>query len=258
MDFSTTQYLIAFTGSFLAGVINTLAGNGSVITLSILTDVVSMDAGMANATNRVGILAQSLGSATGFIRNKMLFWGKNTWLIIACVAGALAGVITAIHTSNERFLFVFRYMMIVMLILVLIKPEKWIKKHPGILHVNFWLQIPAFFLIGFYGGFIQMGVGIFMLAVMVLMSGYTLMQANALKTILVMIFTSLVLVVFQANGLIQWEMGFVMASGQILAGYVTARYASKWENINIWAYWILIVVIILAILSQFSVLDWFR
>lgn len=254
MDFNTVDYILVFAGSFLAGVINTLAGNGSVITLSLLTDVLGMQAGMANATNRVGILFQTFGTATGFLKNKMLFWGKNTWLVISCMAGAVLGVYTAIRTSNEDFLIVFRYMMIVMLILVLIKPERWIKQHPDILHVNFWVQIPVFFLIGLYGGFIQMGVGIFMLAVMVLMSGYTLMQANALKTILVMFFTTLVLIIFQSHQMIHWETGIVMAAGQIIAGYLTARYLSKMEKINEWAYRLLVVVIVAAILSQFGLL----
>lgn len=248
------DYILVFAGSFLAGVINTLAGNGSVITLSLLTDVLGMQAGVANATNRVGILFQTFGTATGFLENKMLFWGKNSWLIIFCMAGAVLGAYTAIRTSNEDFLIVFRYMMVVMLLLVLIKPERWIKKHPDILHVNFWVQIPVFFLIGFYGGFIQMGVGIFMLAVMVLMSGYTLMQANALKTILVMFFTILVLIIFQSNQLIHWQTGIIMAAGQIIAGYLTARYISKMENINEWAYRLLIIVIVAAILSQFGLL----
>src|SRR5690606_33735974 len=109
---------------------------------------------------------------------------------------------TVVQTSNENFLFVFRYMMIVMLIIVLLKPEKWIREHSGIMQVNDWVQLPAYFMIGFYGGFIQMGAGIFMLAIMVLLSGYTMMQANVMKSILVMVFTVIVLIVFQYKGLI--------------------------------------------------------
>lgn len=252
MDFSIYEIILAFLAAFLAGVINTLAGNGSVITLSIMTDVLAMDAGVANATNRVGIMFQTLGTTTGFFKNNMVAWTQQKWIIIICTLGALAGVLTVVQTSNENFLFVFRYMMIVILFVVLLKPEKWIKEHAGILKVNYWVQLPAYFVIGFYGGFIQMGAGIFMLAIMVLMSGYTIMQANVLKSILVMAFTVIVLIVFQYNSLIHWKIGLVMAAAQSVAGYLTARYASQWKNINVWAYRLLVAVIILAIISQFT------
>lgn len=252
MDFSGFEYGLAFLAAFLAGVINTLAGNGSVITLSIMTDMLAMDAGIANATNRVGILFQTLGTTTGFFKNDMMIRGGQKKIIWVCTAGALAGVLTVVQTSNENFLFVFRYMMIVMLIIVLLKPEKWIREHAGIVDVNNWIQLPAYFIIGFYGGFIQMGAGIFMLAMMVLMSGYTMMMANVMKSILVMVFTVIVLIVFQYKGLIHWKIGLVMAISQTLAGYGTARYASQWKGINVWAYRLLIVVIVLAIISQFS------
>ena len=101
MDFSIYQYILAFLGSFLAGMINTLAGNGSVITLTILTDLLRLDAGVANATNRVGVLFQSLGSATGFVKNNMFQTEKNWVIIISCVFGAVAGVWTVVNTSNE-------------------------------------------------------------------------------------------------------------------------------------------------------------
>ncbi|MFZ1703301.1 MAG: sulfite exporter TauE/SafE family protein [Saprospiraceae bacterium] len=256
MEFSGTEYLIAFFGSFLAGIINTLSGNGSVITLSILTDVLALDAGVSNATNRVGILFQAFGTTTGFAKNKMLHFGKNWLFIIASTIGALVGVFVVLNTSNDNFLFVFKYMMIVLLILVVFNPEKWIKEHPGVLKTNVYFQGVAFFIIGFYGGFIQMGVGIFMLAVLVLFSGYTIMQANVIKTIIVLIFTTLVIIVFQSKGLINWQVGLIMAAGQILAGYWTARYVSKWKNINTWAYRLLIVVIVMAIMSQFGIISY--
>ncbi|MBK6564053.1 MAG: sulfite exporter TauE/SafE family protein [Saprospiraceae bacterium] len=258
MDFSIYQYILAFLGSFLAGMINTLAGNGSVITLTILTDLLRLDAGVANATNRVGVLFQSLGSATGFVKNNMFQTEKNWVIIISCVFGAVAGVWTVVNTSNEDFLFVFKYMMLVMLVLVLLNPEKWIKEHPSLIKVNLWVQIPLFFFIGFYGGFIQMGVGIFMLVVFVLFSGYTIMMANALKTVIVIIMTTVVLFVFQSNNLIHWEIGLLMAIGQTASGYITARYLSKMKNINVWAYRLLILVIIMAIMSQFQVFSLFN
>jgi uncharacterized membrane protein YfcA len=60
------HFIIAFAGAFLAGIINALAGNGSVITLTVLTELMGLPGIVANGTNRVGVLMNSLGAMTGF------------------------------------------------------------------------------------------------------------------------------------------------------------------------------------------------
>jgi uncharacterized membrane protein YfcA len=253
MDLTLFEYAIALTGSFMAGAVNTLAGNGSVITLSILTDLIGLPGNVANGTNRVGVLFQTIGSSSGFAKNKMIDLGKSKSIIILTILGAILGVFTAISVSNEQFLFVFKYLMLVMLLMVLVKPEKWLRT-TEIKKVSAWISIPAFIIIGFYGGFIQMGMGIFFLAVTVLLAGYNIMHANAIKTIVIAIYTIIVLAIFQLKGLVNWEVGLLMAIGQTLGGYLTAAYASKWKDINLWAYRLLIIIIIFAILMQFQII----
>ena len=80
------------------------------------------------------------------------------------------------------------------------------------------------------------------------------MEANAIKTIVIFIYTVLVLAIFAYQGLVNWEVGIIMAIGQTLGGYLTAAYASKWTDINLWAYRLLIIIIIFAILIQFEIL----
>ena len=65
-------YLIAIVGAFVAGAINTLAGNGSAITLTILTELLGLPGTVANGTNRVGVLTQSLAGSWAFYRKGRL------------------------------------------------------------------------------------------------------------------------------------------------------------------------------------------
>ena len=109
MNLSFFDYVLAMTGSFMAGAINTLAGNGSVITLSILTDLVGLPGNIANGTNRVGVFLQSAASSRGFAKNKMLDITKSSHIIILTVIGAILGVYTATIVSNAQFLIVFKY-----------------------------------------------------------------------------------------------------------------------------------------------------
>jgi uncharacterized protein len=248
------EYSLAMIGSFLAGVINTLAGNGSVITLSLLTDLIGLPGNLANGTNRVGVLLQTLGSSSGFAKNQMMDFDKSKTIIFLTVIGAIAGVIVAILVSNEQFLFVFKYLMVLMLLVILVKPERWLRP-TNLNKVSRWVSIPAFLLLGFYGGFIQMGMGVFFLAVTVLISGYSIMEANAIKTTVTAIYTTIVLAIFHFKGLVNWETGLIMAIGQTLGGYLTAAYASKWKDINIWAYRLLLIIIIFAILIQFKIIN---
>lgn len=254
MNLTGGEYVLAIVGSFIAGSINTLAGNGSVITLSILTDLVGLPGNLANGTNRVGVFFQAAGSAAGFYKGNKISLTQAKPIILLTLSGALVGVYVATQASSEQFLFVFRYLMLGMLLVILIKPERWIGPSE-IRNVSRWISVPAFLLLGFYGGFIQMGMGIFFLALLVLLSGYSIMEANEIKTIVIFIYSGVVLVIFAISGLIEWKTGIIMAVGQTSGGYLTAYYAPKIPGINSWAYRLLVVIVIFAILIQFDIIE---
>ncbi|MBC7885232.1 MAG: sulfite exporter TauE/SafE family protein [Saprospiraceae bacterium] len=256
MNLSLLQFSLAMAGSFIAGAINTLAGNGSVITLSILTDLIGLPGNLANGTNRVGVLFQTAGSSAGFAQSKMMNLFRSKHIIVLTIIGALCGVYCATIVSNEDFLSIFKYLLIVMLIVVLIKPERWLGES-DIVKLPYWFSVPVFIVLGFYGGFIQMGMGIFFLAVLVLVSKFSIMEANAVKTMVIFIYTILVLAIFAWNGLVNWKIGIIMAIGQTLGGYLTALYSPLMPDINLWAYRLLVFIIITSILIQFGLLKLF-
>ncbi|MBP6185041.1 MAG: sulfite exporter TauE/SafE family protein [Saprospiraceae bacterium] len=243
--------LLALTGSFLAGVINTLAGNGSVITLSIMTEVLGMPGNLANGTNRLGLFSQTALGAVAFYREGKLDLRQARPYIGLTFLGAIPGVWTALQVSNEQFRLVFGYLLLLMLVVVLIKPERWLKDAVAIRKPRYAIAIPVFFVLGFYGGFIQMGMGIFFLAAMVLGAGYDMIRANAIKVLVVAIFTLVIIFVFQWRGLIDWRIGLVLALGQAVGGYLTAKYASRYPAARVWAYRLLVVVVIGSIIKIF-------
>ncbi len=250
----TTTLIIAIVGGFIAGCINTLAGNGSAITLSILTELVGLPGNIANATNRVGIFFQGLASSFSFIKNKKLSTTHAKWPIIISIIGALAGAYVAMTISNEHFAVVFRYLLIIMLLLTLINPKRWLSPPTSPQTVPFYVLVPIYLGIGFYGGFIQMGMGVIFLFISVMVLRYNIISANAIKTTIVAIYTGVVLCVFHWKGLVDWRVGFILASGQTIGGYITAEWASKYKYADRWAYGILIVVLIWAILSTWGLL----
>ena len=246
------QYIIAIVGGFAAGIVNTLAGNGSAITLTILTEVLGLPPNMANGSNRIGVMTQSWSSSFAFHKGGKLPFKRSLKFVIPSVIGALFGVWVAVSVSNEAFKEVFRYLMIALLFVILIKPKRWLRETDAeAKHSLVWV-IPVYLALGFYGGFIQMGMGIFFLATMVLLAKFDLVEGNAIKVFVVACYTIFVLAIFQYKGLVDWKAGGLIAIGQMTGAYFTAKYASSYPQINIWVYRLLVVVVIFAIVKLFD------
>lgn len=245
-------YLIALLGAFVAGCINTLAGNGSAITLTILMELLGLAPDVANATNRVGVLTQCMSGTWAFQREGRLEKAWNWPIIIWTTIGAVVGMYLSVVISPEGFRQVFRYLLVVMLVVILVKPKRWlVATDPDRAPMSPWLAIPLFFVIGVYGGFIQMGMGVFFLAILVLIARYDIIGANVLKGLVVAVYTALAVAFFAWKGLIDWRIGGLMAIGQMAGGFLTATYASRYPSAGVWAYRLLVIVVIGAIWKAF-------
>ena len=231
-----------------------MAGSGSAITLPILTELIGLPPNIANGTNRIGVLTQSWAGSYAFYKNGKLRLEGSKRYIIPTVIGAILGVWVAVYVSNEQFKTVFSYLMVGMLFVILIKPKRWLRetdiKNPPSLLVT----IPLFLALGFYGGFIQMGMGVFYLAAMVLVAKYNIIDSNAVKSFVVAVYTIVVVAIFQYKGMIDWSIGLLLAIGQTAGGWLTANYASQYKEADVWAYRLLVGVVIFGILKLFNLI----
>jgi len=251
------DYFIALVGALLAGGINTLSGNGSAITLTILMELLGLPADVANGTNRVGVLANGIGGASAFHKagrftNQPEAKKREMWrvVIITCV-GACVGIYLSLIISNAAYKSFFSYLLVVMLFVVLIKPKRWLVPQEDKPPLPLWVTVILFFILGIYGGFIQMGMGVFFMAVMVLAAHYEIIQASVVKVLVITVYTVLAVAVFAWQDLIDWRIGALMAVGQMIGGYLTARFATTHPKAGLYAYRLLIVVIIGAIAKMF-------
>ena len=241
-------YTITIIGGLAAGIINTLSGNGSVITLGILTELIGLPANVANATNRIGVFAQSTSSFLGLRRNVSFSFEKNVPIIAYTLIGAVLGGITAAYIDSESFRIVYQVMLFVMLFTIIAKPERWLKKQDSEAMIKSpILRIVLYLILGFYGGFIQMGMGVLFLAVMVLLEGKAMMSSNVLKTFIILLFSGVVLAIFAYRGLVDWQAGALLAAAQAIGGWIGGNYISRSERSNQIAYYILIFMVVLVI-----------
>jgi len=245
------MYGIAVVGSLVAGGINTFAGNGSAITLTILTEVLGLPPNVANGTNRIGVFTQCTATSVVFYKNGKLKVARNKKYIIPIFVGAIIGGLLAINVSNEQFRAVFKFMMVFMLIAVLVKPKRWLRETDTDFKPKWYVYFPLLLALGFYGGFIQMGMGIFFIIIMVLGMRMNIMESNALKGFVIGLYTLVLIVVFHFQGMIDWKIGAIMAVGQTAGGYLAARFGSKSKKADQTAYYVLIVVLVLAVVKLF-------
>lgn len=213
---------------FFAGFINTLAGSGSLLTLPLLM-FLGLPANVANGTNRIAILLQNVVGVSSFKQQKILNIRQGLWLAVPAMLGSFIGARIAVNINEEIMRKTIGALLIIMFFLIIYKPDKWVKGQAGLVEPKHGvLQMIMFFIIGIYGGFIQAGVGFFLLAGLVLGAGVDLVKANALKVLIVLLYTPIALVVFIMNNQVDYKLGLILAIGNMLGAFVGAKFAVSW------------------------------
>ncbi len=236
------HYLALVAAGFGAGYVNTLAGSGSLLTLPLLI-FLGLPAPVANGTNRVGILLQNVVGVSSFHRRGVLDVRSGAWLSLPAVAGALAGARIAVELDEAAMRTTIGILMLVMAVVLVVRPKRWLEgredHHRGRPSA---FQVAVFFAIGVYGGFIQAGVGIFLLAGLVLGAGFDLVRANAVKVFIVLCFTVFALGVFVVHDQVRWDLGLVLALGNMSGAWVAARMAVE-RGVR-FVRWVLVAVVV--------------
>ncbi|MFD2177290.1 sulfite exporter TauE/SafE family protein [Veronia pacifica] len=219
--------LLLFLG-FIAGIINTLAGGGSNLTIPALI-ILGLPAEVANATNRVGVLMQSVSGVAGFRHHNKLDTSQLIPILIPTVIGGLLGA-TAVTWIPASFIKpALLGTMLLMAFIILVKPQTVMPDADT--EVKKVVNTPASWLglgiAGFYGGFVQAGVGFVLLAALCGTLRYDLVRGNALKVVCALAFTSVSMVVFIADDLILWVPGLLLALGSIAGAWIAVKMAIK-------------------------------
>jgi uncharacterized membrane protein YfcA len=240
------QYLLIIGAGLVAGFINTLAGSGSLLTLPLLM-FIGLPPNVANGTNRIAILFQSLVGSVGFRKQGALDLKAGIMLGIPSIIGSIVGALIALAINANMMEKAVGILLIVMFFIVLFKPEAWLKGQAGKgTKGSMWLNFIIFFLIGVYGGFIQAGVGFFMLGGLVLGMGLDLVKANAIKNFLVLLYTPFALAVFIIGNQVDYKAGLILSIGSIFGAWLGTKSAFKWGPVFI-RYILLVAVLASAV-----------
>jgi uncharacterized membrane protein YfcA len=214
--------LILLGGGLLAGVINAMAGGGSLLTVPLLS-LAGVEGLAANGTNRVAVLFQTVTAGIGYHQGGVRPYGITKRLLPQALVGGLLGAMLVSRLDDDVFERAFGLLMIPLLVLSLLKPKPDAAPEPW----PRWVEVAVFFCIGFYAGAIQAGAGLILLLVL-RRSGLDLLRGNAVKTHLIIAISGLVaLPVFLWSGQVEWLPAIVLSIGSAAGGYLGARVATS-------------------------------
>tara|TARA_B100000780_G_scaffold52992_1_gene32907 strand:+ start:112 stop:894 length:783 start_codon:yes stop_codon:yes gene_type:complete len=221
------QIFLLLTVGFLAGVINTLAGGGSIFTLPVLI-FLGLPPNIANGTNRIAIVVQSMSGALGYKSKGVSTFPFNIYLGISASIGAILGAQIAIDLDGLLFNKILAIVMVVIGLLILIKSKNLNLKLPERLTGKYLIySIIIFFFIGIYGGFINAGVGIVIMLFLNRVNHLSLIKTNATKVVIVFIYSTIALVLFAVNDSVNWKLGILMAIGTSFGAWWASRWSVK-------------------------------
>ncbi len=216
---TVVETLILLIGGFFAGVINSMAGGGSLLSVPLLS-LAGVGGNLANGTNRIAVLIQNITGAYGYARRNVGNRKRTVQVLIPAVIGGLMGSLVASQIPDELFERMFGFLMLPLLALSIWKPKVDAEQEPW----SLWVSSVVFFGVGFYGGAVQAGVGLIILLVLS-RAGFDLVTANAMKTVVILAITAMAVPVFIYNDQVRWWPAFVLSVGMGAGGYVGALVA---------------------------------
>ena len=221
------QGSIIVAAAFLAGVVNSVAGGGTLLTFPALVWI-GIEPKVANVTNTVALWPGSLAGMVGFRRE---LTGSRRWMTLLAVpslAGGLVGAVLLLRTSPDTFAALVPHLILFATILFAAGDRitrKLTVSEPG---RAWWAGAAVFqFLVAVYGGYFGAGIGILMLAALGLLGLSDIHQMNGLKNFFAMCINAVAALYFMALGPVEWTEAMVMAAGSIVGGYGGAGLARR-------------------------------
>jgi hypothetical protein len=242
------HFLLLFCIGTIAGFVNVNAGGGSTLTLPALI-FMGLDGALANGTNRIAILLQNIFAVESFRSRKMHDFKLSSHLSIFTLPGAIAGSLLAVRIDSALF----RQLLGVVLIFIVISMifSRPYKTGTTGLSNRSRLIYPAMIGIGFYGGFLQVGVGYLLMAALYHLLKLDLVRVNMHKVFIVLIYTLPALFIFMYTGNVNWKYGLVLTAGNASGGWWGARVAVRGGERAIRA--VLAIAIVIMVLKLFEV-----
>ena len=217
--------ILLFVIGSAAGFLNVLAGGGSSLTLPALI-FLGLDASIANGTNRVAVLVQNISAVHSF-KQENFFESKLSFkLALLTLPGAIAGSFAAVNISDKTFETILGIVMIAVTITLLIPIPKQ-KEANSETRIHTLPMYLSMLFIGFYGAFIQVGVGFLLMFALHFLMKLDLVRVNMHKVFIVLIFTIPAVILFILTDNVNWTMAISLSLGNAFGAWWSAKISVR-------------------------------
>jgi uncharacterized membrane protein YfcA len=211
----------------VSGFLNTVAGGGSLLTVPVMV-FMGIPGPVANGTNRIAILAQSAAAIWTFARRGFSELRLSLSLAACAVPGAVIGALVGVQLEGDLFNRALALVMVAVMLLMHFdrgaanqaadhQPTRRQMLHGHLLMLG----------VGFWGGFIQVGVGFIIMPVLNRVMGLDLVRTNMHKVFITGVYTVAALLVFASQLQLLWIIGIALAVGHAIGGYLGAHFSIR-------------------------------
>ena len=215
---------ILFFVGCTAGFLNVNAGGGSTLTLPALI-FLGLDPSVANGTNRLAIIIQNISAVQSFKQSNYKDFSTSLKLSLFTLPGAIAGAFIATRINDELFQKILAIVIIGIIISMFIPQKK--NSTDNSKPINNFLLYFSMIGIGFYGGFIQVGVGFLIMASLRYLMKLNLVMVNMHKVFIVLIYTLPAFFIFVLTDNVNWILGIVLAIGNATGAWWAEKFSVK-------------------------------
>ena len=229
MDMALWQLALLTGVGVIAGWLNVMAGGGSMLTIPMML-FMDVPGPVANGTNRVAILAQNISALITFLREGSQDLRLGFSLVAASIPGAIAGALIGVRLEGVLFDRALAIIMIATMILMMTDRKKGSRLEQSTHQPTKNQLIPGHLCMlgaGFWGGFIQIGVGFILMPILHRVMGLDMVRVNFFKVFIILCYTVVALGIFAANVEVFWIVGLALATGNAVGGALGARTTIK-------------------------------
>mgnify|MGYP003326527230 FL=1 len=240
------EYPLLILVGFIVGVINTMAGGGSLITLPLLI-FLGLPSSVANGTNRIAIMMTAFSANMGFKSKGLSTYPFSAYLGAFALIGSVIGAHIAIDIEGEVFNKILSVIMIIVVLIIIFQPR--IVKSTSNIRItgkNLIFSCVIFFFIGLYGGFVNAGIGLIIMLFLHFYNRLNLLRVNATKVVVVLVYTIGAFLTFVFNDMVDWSYGICLGIGTLNGGWFTSRWSVK-KGENIIRIFLIIIVVFMSI-----------
>jgi hypothetical protein len=231
---SPFEMLVLAGAAMAAGVVNAIAGGGTLLTFPalLLTGTTPI---RANATSTVALLLGIAGSFYGYRRQ---IGEQSAWMrrfLPVSLAGGLLGGILLTRSGDALFAWLVPFLILFATLVFTLQGafRRFAGVEGGDAHLDpgrphaLALALGFQFLVAVYGGYFGAGIGILMLASLGVLGWTDIHAMNAVKTVLGAVINLVAAAYFIFMGLIDWPKAGVMTAGALL-GYYLGSHGSQY------------------------------